>query len=68
MKVSDPAAIRKAFRFLVKEFGYKITRDEELFHENRPYGFVIDYVRNKRQVHLTHDYKENFCNCLAKNV
>jgi hypothetical protein len=56
----NPASIRQAFRFLVDEFGYKIMRDEESFHENRPYAFTIDYAGNKRQVHLVHDYKENF--------
>ncbi len=56
----NPAVIRQAFKFLVSEFGYKIVRDEESFHENRPYAFTIDYVRNKRQVHLVYDYKENF--------
>ena len=56
----NPVVIRKAFEFLVSEFGYKIVRDEESFHENRPYAFTIDYVRNKRQVHLVYDYKENF--------
>ncbi len=56
----NPAGIRQAFEFLVSEFGYKIVRDEESFHENRPYAFTIDYVRNKRRVHLVHDYKENF--------
>jgi hypothetical protein len=60
MKVSNPVAIRKAFRFLVNKFGYKIVRDEESFHGTRPYGFTIDYVGNKRQVHLVYDYKENF--------
>ena len=55
-KYNNPDAIRKALRFLVKEFGYKIIRDEELFHENRSYGFVIDYLRYKRQVHLSYDY------------
>jgi len=56
----NPAAIRQAFKFLVSDFGYKIVHDAESFHESRPYAFTIDYVRNKRQVHLVHDYKENF--------
>jgi len=60
MKVSNPAAIREAFRFLVDEFGYSISRDEEFFNEDRPYAFVIDYVGNRRRIHLNHDYKENF--------
>jgi hypothetical protein len=56
----NPAVIRQAFKFLVNEFGYSITRDEELFHDDHPYGFVIDYVGNKCIVHLSYDYKENF--------
>lgn len=56
----NPTVIRRTFQFLVDEFGYIISRDEELFHENRPYGFVIEYVGNERRVNLTHDYKENF--------
>jgi hypothetical protein len=58
--INKPAAIRKAFQFLIDEFGYLITRDEELRHENRPYAFVIEYTGNKRKIHLCHDYKENF--------
>jgi hypothetical protein len=55
-----PTSIRQAFIFLVNEFGYSIVRDEELFHENRPYGFVVEYAGNKRKVNLNYDYKENF--------
>ena len=57
---NNPTAIRKAFRFLIDEFGYSIIRDEELFHDQRRYGFVIEYVGNNRRVHLSHDYKEEF--------
>jgi len=60
MKINEPTAIRKAFRFLVDEFGYSIIRDEELFHDDRPYAFVIEYIGNERRVDLTYDYKENF--------
>jgi hypothetical protein len=56
----NPPAIREAFKFLVDEFGYSITRDEELFHDQRRYGFIIEYVGNERRVHLSHDYKEEF--------
>ena len=56
----NPEAIREAFRFLVNEFHYKITRDEELFHDQRRYGFIIEYVGKDRRVHLAHDYKEEF--------
>jgi hypothetical protein len=60
MTVRNPNAIRQAFQFLVDEFGYSITRDEELFHDDRAYTYVIEYVGNKREIHLCHDYKENF--------
>jgi hypothetical protein len=56
----NPNAIRNAFRFLVTEFHYSITQDGELFHEKRPYEFVIEYACNNRRVRLVHDYKENF--------
>lgn len=56
----NPVAIRDAFRFLVDKFGYSITRDEEMFHEDRPYAFVIEYAGNERKIHLSHDYRENF--------
>jgi hypothetical protein len=58
----NPTAIREAFRFLVDEFHYSITRDEELFHDQRRYGFIIEYVGKGRRVHLSHDYKEEFFN------
>ena len=51
-------AIRNSFRFLVDEFGYSITRNEEMSHDTRPYAFVIEYVGNDRRVYLSHDYKE----------
>ena len=56
----NPPAIREAFKFLVDEFHYKITREEKLYHGQREYGYVIDYLGNNRRVHLSHDYKENF--------
>ena len=56
----NPNAIREVFGFLVDEFHYSIARDEILFHEQRDYGFILDYVRKDRRVHLSHDYKENF--------
>jgi hypothetical protein len=56
----NPAAIRQAFKFLVDEFGYTIIRDEELFHADRRYAFVIEYSGNDRRIRLSHDYKENF--------
>ncbi len=61
-KFFNPDAIREAFRFLVVEFHYKVVRDEELFHDKRQYGFVIEYVGNDRRVRLSHDYKESFFN------
>lgn len=56
----NPNAIREAFRFLVDEYGYSITRDNELSHDTRPYTFVIEYVGHDRRIHLSHDYRENF--------
>ena len=56
----NPAAIREAFRFLVDDFSYSIVNDEELFHGNRPYAFMIEYTGNERRIRLSHDYKENF--------
>ncbi len=56
----DPNDIREAFNFLVSEFGYSVTRDEVMLHDDRPYGFVIEYIGNERRVHLSYDYKENF--------
>jgi hypothetical protein len=56
----NPVAIRKTFKFLIDEFGYSVIRDEELFHDQRRYGFIIEYVGNGRRVHLSHDYKEEF--------
>jgi hypothetical protein len=62
MGVSDhcPSEIREAFRFLIDEFGYRIERDEVLFHGRRPYGYVLEYSGNDRRVHLVHDYRDNF--------
>lgn len=56
----NPEAIRKAFQFLVDEYGYTVVRDEEFFHEDRPYAFMLEYTGNDRRVLLNHDYKENF--------
>src|SRR5262245_61813203 len=56
----DPASIRRAFQFLIDEFGYTVSRDEELFHDIRPYAFVIEYVGNERRINLSHDYRDNF--------
>lgn len=56
----NPTVIRDTFRFLVDEFGYTIVRDEELFHEDRPYAFEIEFAGNGRRVNLTYDYMENF--------
>jgi len=56
----NPGAIRKAFQFLVDEYGYTIRRDEELFHNEQPYAFVIEFVGNGRRVSLSHDYRDNF--------
>jgi len=62
MGVNDdcPSEIRGAFKFLVEEFGYRIERDEVLFHGSRPYGYVLEYTGNDRRVDLVHDYKEDF--------
>lgn len=59
-KKYNPEAIRLAFQFLVDEFGYTVSRDEELSHEGQPYAFEIEYVGNERRVSLIHDYRENF--------
>lgn len=56
----NPEAIRKAFQFLVDEYGYTVVRDEEFSHEDRPYAFMLEYTGNDRRVLLNHDYKENF--------
>ena len=56
----NPTAIREAFRFLIDEFGYSVTRDEEVSNDGRPYAFVIEYSGNQRRVKLNHDYKEEF--------
>jgi hypothetical protein len=56
----NPEAIRKAFKFLVEEFGYSVILDKELFHGDRPYACWIEYAGNERRVILSHDYKENF--------
>lgn len=56
----DPDDIRHTFRFLVDEYGYSITRDEEELHGDRPYAFVIEYAGNRRRVQLVYDYQENF--------
>jgi hypothetical protein len=54
-KISDPEAIRSAFRFLVDEFNYSVTHDKETNN-----GFVIEYAGNQRRVRLVHDYREIF--------
>jgi len=59
-KFFNPDAIREAFRFLVDDFHYSIIRDEELFHDQRRYGFIIEYAGKDLRVHLAHDYKESF--------
>lgn len=56
----NPDAIRSAFKFLIDEFGYTISHDEERLHSGRAYAFIIEYTGNERRIHLTHDYKENF--------
>ena len=56
----NPDAIRKAFKFLVDEFGYVVLRDEEVAHDDRPYAFLLEYSGNNRKILLHHDYKENF--------
>jgi hypothetical protein len=60
----NPDDIRNAFRFLVDEFGYEISQDEVLCHDDRPYGFVLEYAGHNRRVHLSHDYAEEFLNFL----
>ena len=56
----NPESIRRAFQFLIDDFGYTILRDEELFHDSRPYAFVIEYIGNERRILLNHEYRDNF--------
>ena len=55
----DPQAIRDAFKFLVDEFGYQVSRDEGLFYDKGPSGFRIEYRGNNRRLDLYHDYKDD---------
>jgi hypothetical protein len=55
-----PSEIREASKFLIDEFGYRIDHNEELFHDTRPYGYVLEYSGNDRRVSLIHDYRDEF--------
>ena len=56
----NSTCIREAFNFLVDDFGYEITEDNELFHDDRPYAYILEFKGNDRIVHLNYDYKEQF--------
>lgn len=56
----NPDIIEREFQFLIDEFGYVMTRNEERSYDGYAYAYLIEYQANERRVNLTFDYKENF--------